>query len=195
MDTLICIYADALQKELENFENEANKIKKGRPAQVLEAAWLEHFQPNQKQEIALFLSGIVHEGDQYPPIFRRFVQVGADKDDRVRNLFELAFEKGYAHCLFVEDLVGFCETKVLDQLLSGLETSDMTLLPRPDGSILAWGMNLDAFSVVHHFDTSRPEAVVDQIGLCMETGLRYQLWDSQDPERALQQFRNKMLAP
>lgn len=193
MDTLICIFADAIQKELEKIENEANNIKKGRPAKVLEAAWMPHFQPGQKQEIALFLSGIMHDGDQYPSVFRRFVQVGPDKNDRVRNVFELAFEKGYGHCLFVEDLLGFFETKVLAQLLSGLEISDMTLLPRPDGSLLAWGMNLDAFSVVHHFDTTRPEAVVDQIGLCMETGLRYQLLDSMEPEWALTEFRHQLL--
>lgn len=189
-ETLICIFSGASKETIEHLENHLEGTKPIRisPSKLLGNIWDEATQNLNLAEPAVFLPGLIDSSDGFPAHFRRFVQVGPQKEDKVRNLFELAFEKGYSRAIFVEDFTPIIETKIISEANQKLAECDMVLGPKMDGSLYLWGMNLEAFSTVHFFHSGMPEVVVELISQCNETGLGFALLPSLDPEDSWAKF-------
>lgn len=197
MNCLICIFSGAsndILRELDESPQNYNPRKKT-AAKILADGWEKKLEGIENAEKALFLPGLMHSGDEFTDRYRRFVQVGANKEDRVQNVFELAFEKGYDRAIFVEDFSAFCESNVFPQAVKELESKDMIFAPKPNGSVFLWGLNVNAYNTILSFNTEQAEFVVDLISHCNEHQLAYSLLPGTDPNAALKNldftFRNQ----
>lgn len=195
MKTLICIFIGASTSTIEQLEIDfpASKPGKSSPGKVLAKAWENSLLGIDNIEVAVFLPGLMYSGDDYSATYRRFVQVGAEFEQKIQNVFELAFEKGYSNAIFVEDFVALSETNLIRESVVGVEEKDMVLATNPDGSVLLWGMNVEAYSSVSYFRPRQPESVVELLSLCNETNLSYRLLPGMDPELAFRKLSEQYL--
>lgn len=186
MNCIICLFSGASAEILRNLDELSQNMKPGKKsaAKILAETWEKSLERVENVETALFLPGLLYSGDEFSDRYRRFVQVGAQREDQVQNVFELAFEKGYDRTIFVEDFGAFCETKIFSEAIQALEEKDMVFAPKPDGSLFLWGMNAHAYNTVFSFQSDKPEFVVDQISHCIEYQISYKLLPGMDPEQA-----------
>lgn len=156
--------------------------------------WQTAFPPLPNTEVAVFLESMLSGGEFYPAEFRRYSRLGADRAEALQFAFELAFEKGYRHFLFVEAIIPQCSTEILSLALEEMLQHDVVLAPDEDGSVPILGMNLKAFRNWDLYDLRRPEMVVELLSECLSLGLRSKLLHTVPAKSAWQTFYKSLEA-
>jgi hypothetical protein len=177
--------------DLEEFSGEENAKKKS-VYRILGNQWEEILKPIPDMETALFQTGLIGIKDEFPAHYRRFIQVGQSSSERLHNLFELAFEKGYNQVIFVEEYAANTSTESIQEIWNLLQKNDMVFGPNQDGSIYLWGMNKKHFWAWQNFSFQAPESIVEQLSLCHESNVTYKVIPSFDRAEAERKFKNAL---
>ena len=183
---------DAFLKELEE-EQAAEPKKQKQPFTVQAAKWDSVLSPLEDVEIAVFQPGLVGITDEYPNTYRRFVQVGNSPEEKLRNLFELGFEKGYQQIIFVEDSAIHISTELLNEVLEALSGADMVLGPTSEGAVWLWAMKKKHFWSWPYFSYPDMGSVVEILSLCNENEIAYKLLPVADRAANEAIFRKQVL--
>lgn len=137
--------------------------------------YLLEFQSIERRNVALFLPDIFQNQDQFSPLIRRFVQVGETQEDRIRNAFELGFEKGFDKVLLIRSNYLPAIKSHLNKLAEQLNQADLVVIPGENGKIVALGLTKDLFWNWSLFDWDEDEVVVEMLAFCHESGIKYDL--------------------
>jgi hypothetical protein len=149
------------------FERKANDI--------LSTFWDKALKSNVDAEVAVFLPSLLESKDRFPNSYRRFIQVGATREEKNRNAIELCFEKGYDQILFVDYFSFQINPGFVTECFAQLNKSDILLVPSENGSLSMVGMNLDIFPYWTNYCFSEPQEVVEILSQCLEKNLSYAL--------------------
>lgn len=137
--------------------------------------WQNGFPPVPNTEVAVFLESMLSGGEFFPAEYRRYSRLGAERPESLQFAFELAFEKGYRHFLFVETIIPNCSTELVPLALEEMQMHDVVLAPAEDGSVAVLGMNPKAFRNWNLYDLQKPEMVVELLSECHSLGLKSKL--------------------
>ena len=176
MGTLISLFTGTLKPTDNDFEIESVSVKKAHFQFWNEV--LSPFNEPGKTEIAIFLPGLLNTSDEFRPDFRRFSTLGLEKEDQVRNVFELGFEKGFDRVIFISPNWTSATQQFLKSAIDALDHNKMIFISDEDGSLLLWGMKQSVFRNWPRFDGFQKEIVVEMISLCIEKKLGYSLLNS-----------------
>lgn len=133
------------------------------------------FQSVTHRSSALFLSDILKNQDRFSPLIRRFVQVGETKAERIRNAFELGFEKGFDRVLLFQSSRISAFQPLLQQAADQLLETPLVVIPAENGKVVALGMDASVFWQWSLFDLDEDEVVVEMLAFCRESGIKYAL--------------------
>ena len=183
--TLIALYSNTWNSFWDNSELEGERNPEILKAEfnLISRFWDESSKLNPNSEYAFFTPSLTSQNDYYPAHFRRFKQVGATLADKIRNLFELGFEKGFNRVVFVEPILIFHSTDIIQNLLESWPDEKMIFLPETDGKVALCGMEEKHFWNWNNFNFDEKESIVELLSDCNSKGINFQLLDSCDPEK------------
>lgn len=154
--------------------------RKQTPSYFLCNQWKKLINPDLMAEIAVFQDSLSDPLDFYPPNFRRFKQVGEEFQDKIRNLFELGFEKGYDRILFMDPLLIFHFDNLLEDVLSNWAKNTVLFIPQMDGKVALCGMEEAHFWDWQNFNFHKNEEVVELISDCNAKKIPFKIMPSCD---------------
>jgi hypothetical protein len=144
-------------------------------------------------EVAVFQSSLLQSNDSFSESYRRFIQVGSELSDKVANVFELGFEKGYSHVLFVESILANTSTEKITEAVRELTKGKMVFVPDSRGSVLLAGMPAKTY---HHWQTysfGEQDSIVEILSECYALGIPYHLMEPYSLEEAKSSFRRQLV--
>ena len=154
--------------------------------------WEKAFPLPAHTEVAVFLESMLSGKDFFPAEFRRYSRLGTDRAESLHFAFELAFEKGYRHFVFVQTIVPNSSTEILHRALLELQAHDVVMAPDEDGSAPVFGINVRAFERWSQFELMKPEIVVEMLSDCHSLNLKSKLLPEVLARRAWDSFGEKL---
>jgi hypothetical protein len=174
MKTLIALFSNTWDTLIQN-EGFDNTESSAGCARFIAAKWENLLADITETEVAVFHPSMANTGDYFPSHYRRFIQVGHFLEDRIRNVFELCFEKGYQQVLFVDSAAAFISAKKIKNFISHLDSHDLVFVPSETGSVHIAGMQLNVFPVWDSFQFYQDESVVEMLSDCIRHNVSYSL--------------------
>jgi len=164
-----------------NFANESVSHK--HVGSVLSRLWEKEFQSGSEFELAVFQDTLSDPIDFYPTTYRRFMQIGIHLHDKIRNMFELGFEKGYEKVIFVDPILIFHSTNIPETIQNNWKEDSVLLMPDSQGKIALCGMEEEHFWQFENFEFQAKEAIVEILSDCNSKNISFQLLNSFELEQ------------
>jgi hypothetical protein len=142
---------------------------------VLCKSWEDENQSNEEYELAVFQDTLSDPTDFYPVTYRRFKQIGNSINEKIRNLFELGFEKGYESVVFVDPILTFHSTKILKEIHNNWIPGTILFLPDSYGRVALCGMEEAQFWLFDSFDFQAPESIVEILSHCNSKNIPFKI--------------------
>jgi hypothetical protein len=133
---------------------------------VLCKSWEDENQSNEEYEMAVFQDTLSDPTDFYPVTCRRFKQIGNSTNEKIRNLFELGFEKGYESVVFVDPILIYHSTNIIDEIQNNWKPGTILFLPDTNGKVALCGMEEAQYWLFDNFDFQEPESIVEILSHC-----------------------------
>jgi len=151
---------------------------------VLCKRWENEKQYNSEFEFAVFQDTLSDPTDLYPSTYRRFKQIGNRINEKIRNMFELGFEKGYEKVVFVDPILAFHSTNIIKEIQNNWKPGSLLFLPDSNGKIALCGMDEDHFWQFENFEFQENEAIVEVLSDCNSKNIPFTLLSSFDVKKA-----------
>jgi len=191
MRPLIALFSNNWDYFIKNeYSNQPDLI--SRSSKYVAHKWAQILEPISTAEIALFQESLLDTQDNYPGTYRRFIHVGSSLEDRIRNLFELCFEKGYTKVLFVETFAAHLSTKSMTNALRALDENDLVFTPTETGTVCMMGMNLEIFPIWSSYDFNTKDCIVEMLTECLEKNISYSIRSVLDQSTTESFFRSEI---
>ncbi len=174
MKTLIALFSNTWDTLIQN-EGFVDTESSSGCARFLATRWENLLSDIQETEVAVFHPSMANAGDYFPSHYRRFIQVGHLLEDRIRNIFELCFEKGYQKVLFVDSAAAFVSGKKIKTYVNHLDSNDLVFVPSETGTVYIAGMNLNVFPVWDSYQFYQNESVVELLSDSIRHNVSYSL--------------------
>jgi hypothetical protein len=174
MKTLIALFSNTWDTLIQN-EGFVDTESGSGCARFLATRWENIFSDIHETEVAIFHPSMANAGDYFPSHYRRFIQVGHFLEDRIRNVFELCFEKGYQKVIFVDSAAAFASKEKFQNWVNHLDSHDLVFVPSETGAVYIAGMNLNVFPIWDSFQFYQDESVVEMLSDCIRHNVSYSL--------------------
>lgn len=174
MKTLIALFSNTWDKLIQN-EGFVDTETGSSCARFIASKWENLLNDIQETEVAVFHPSMANARDFFPSHYRRFIQVGHFPEDRIRNVFELCFEKGYQQVLFVDSAAAFVSAKKIKNYVNHLNSHDLVFVPSETGSVYIAGMKLNVFPAWDSYPFYQDESVVELLSDCIRHNVSYSL--------------------
>lgn len=194
--TLIALFSNTWNSFWEESENNSfslTEVKKS-PAYFLAKKWNNEIKLEDKTEIAVFQDTLSDPKDYYSNSYRRFKQVGNQMEDKIRNLFELGFEKRYDRVVFVDPHLIFHSSEIVEQVLTNWSKNSMIFLPQTDGKVALCGMEEAHFWNWENFKFQQNEEIVELLSDCNAKNIAFKLLPSCDISKIESNFSKQFQA-
>jgi rSAM/selenodomain-associated transferase 1 len=126
------------------------------------------------------------EIDNWPSEFSRQVQKGNDLGERMKNAFELLFNKGYQNVLIIGSDCLELSTIAIEHGFAELGQSDIVIGPAMDGGYYLLGLKTNSPFLFENIEWSTSQVLQQTLSICnehnMHTSLLEVLNDIDEPE-------------
>jgi len=174
MKTLIALFSNTWDALIQN-DGFVDSESGSSCARFIANRWENLLSDIPETEVAIFHPSMANAGDFFPAHYRRFIQVGHFLEDRIRNVFELCFEKGYQQVLFMDSAAAFVSAKKIKNCVNHLESHDLVFVPSDTGAVYIAGMKLNVFPVWDAYPFYQTESVVELLSDCIRHNVSYSL--------------------
>jgi hypothetical protein len=174
MKTLIALFSNTWDNLIQN-EGFKDSDSSSTYSRFIATRWEKLLAEIPETEVAVFHPSMANAGDFFPSHYRRFIQVGHFLEDRIRNVFELCFEKGYQKVLFVDSAAAFVSGKMIKTYVNHLDSNDLVFVPSETGTVYISGMNLNVFPVWDSYQFYQNESIVELLSDCIRHNVSYSL--------------------
>jgi len=147
---------------------------------VLSKSWKEKNTSGDEYEIAVFQDTLSDPTDFYPATYRRFKQIGNSTNEKIQNLFELGFEKGYESVIFVDPILIFHSTNIIDEIQNNWKPDTILFLPDTNGKVALCGMQEAQYWLFDNFDFQDSESIVEILSHCNSKNIPFTILSSFD---------------
>ena len=161
---------------------------------VLCKHWEKELVTDSNFEPAIFQDSLSDPIDFYPATYRRFKQIGVQTNEKIRNLFELGFEKGFDRVVFVDPILAFCQTNIFDAIQNNWKPGHILFLPDSTGKVALCGMEEYQFWQLESFDFQEKEAIVEILSECNSKEIPFNLLNPFDVQKAENLWKQACLA-
>lgn len=115
------------------------------------------------------------EIDSWPFEFSRQVQKGNDLGERMKNAFELLFNRGYQNVLIIGSDCLELNTTTIEKGFAALDKSDIVIGPAMDGGYYLLGLKTHSPFLFENVEWSTSGVLQQTLTICNEHNMRYSL--------------------
>lgn len=115
------------------------------------------------------------EIDSLPSEFSRQVQKGNDLGERMKNAFELLFNKGYQNVQIIGSDCLELNTITIEKGFVELDKSDIVIGPAMDGGYYLLGLKINSPFLFENVEWSTSEVLQQTLSICNEHNMHYSL--------------------
>ena len=125
-------------------------------------------------EKAIFYSEFIEEVDEFPiPFFQKYLQLGNDLGDKMKNAFIKMFARGYQKVVVIGSDCYELNSKIIDEAFKQLDDHDVVIGPARDGGYYLLGTKKLIPEFFQNKTWSTNNVFLDTILDCKKAGLSY----------------------
>lgn len=123
---------------------------------------------------AIFYSDFIEEVDEFPiPLFQKYLQLGDDLGDKMKNAFVKMFARGYEKVIIIGSDCAELDEVLVEEAFAALNDHDVVIGPAKDGGYYLLGSKKLIPSFFTNKTWSTNNVFLDTILDCKKAGLSY----------------------